>query len=206
MDARTGKFFLLGLLVLAVSAACSSHKADSKTSAAIESGSLQIDVFSARGFLGGSDYERYFLTDDLLWRECGHVTSSKPKTRPSKPLEGDQVFASDPSLEIQQRRLESVESKLRKELKTKASQLINALEASDTRAPLPGSFFSLSDPGLIEMHVVLGEKEQRLITSVDAVAERESYALERAHDLFACLRGIGPVICDAQTFFGIGRK
>ena len=32
---------------------------------------VELDLFTAKAFLGGSDYERYHLKDDVLWRECG---------------------------------------------------------------------------------------------------------------------------------------
>ena len=73
-------------------------------------------------------------------------------------------------------------------------------------AASPGSVFSLGSPGLFEMLVAIGEKKERVISSVDAVADKKSKTLEKAHELFAMLRGVGPEMCGARTFYGIERR
>jgi hypothetical protein len=71
--------------------------------------------------------------------------------------------------------------------------------------PPPGSFFSLGDPGLFEVRITLGAQQRSIVTSVDAVSDQNNPTLGKTHQLFAALRGVGPLICDAQTFFGIAR-
>lgn len=166
---------------------------------------LSIDVFAARGFLGGSDYERYYLQEDFVWRECGNV-AKRAKSKRKQKIEGDEVFADDPGLELKQRRVEAVSLENRRLLKRRVAQFIESLAPDRTKEPPPGSFFALSDPGLFELKVKLGSKSAALVTSVDAVAEGETLALERAHAVFSALRAIGPTICQAATFYGIGRN
>ncbi len=168
---------------------------------------VTLDIFSARGFLGGSEYERYYLSDGLLWRECGSIAKGKKDPsahpRPAK-LAGDSVLKVDPQLSLQERRVERLTSQ---QVATLSRQVADLLDKSpETSAfPAPGSVFSLSDPGVFELLVHLGSSQQRVITSVDAVADRSNAALDAAHDLFATIRGVGPEICNARTFYGIER-
>ena len=176
-------------------------------SSAASSAPLKIDVFSARGFLGGSEYERYYLTEKLLWRECGSVLSAARDTSERQPLEGDEVLSKDPQLKIQQRRVEKLTASQIGSLKEKALRLLESIDPNKKRLePPPGSVFSLSSPGVFEMFVEIGGRRQRIISSVDAVADKQSDTLEKAHELFSLLRGVGPEICGAQTFYGITRR
>lgn len=176
------------------------------------SAALSIDVFSARGFLGGSEYERYFLSDGLLWRECGSVKlpgnrAGERKRGVERSIEGDEVFPRDTSLEISQRRVEKISADEEASLKMLASALGDVLaKGAAKRPPLPGSYFSLAEPGILELQVLLGEDKLRLVTSVDAIADGDSSVEKSSRALLERLRGIGPVICGAETFFGIGRR
>ena len=62
---------------------------------------VDLDIFAARGFLGGSDYEHYTLKDGLLWRECGSLPLKKGAT-------GSGV--STKTLQVRQKRLESLKA------------------------------------------------------------------------------------------------
>lgn len=173
--------------------------------AEVSNKALSIDVFSARGFLGGSEYERYYLKDDLLWRECGSISKKAPTQTP-QALRGDTVFKSDPNLTIEQRRIERVSGEKEKELKLTAARLVKDLKEDSQSIPPPGPFFSLTEPGVFEIQISLGEDQTRIITSVDAVADKDSDTLSRTHELFATVRGVGPTICESPTFFGIARQ
>ena len=166
---------------------------------------LAVDVFSARGFLGGSEYERYVIKDNFLWRECGSISQAKASAS-SEELEGDELLGEDPSLKVNQRRVEKLSPEQMTRLKQLAARLLKAKEKTEKRSPLPGGYFSLSDPGLFELGVKLGKADARIVTSVDAVADKNSPELAETYELFASLRGVGPTICNARTFFGIGRK
>ena len=171
----------------------------------IDIDTLQLDVFAARGFLGGSDYERYVLKQDVLWRECGNVVATGAQQQRDR-VEGDAVFADDPSLDMVQRRVEEVSSAQRRKIALVAQRLIEEIKQREQRRPpSPGSVFSLSSPGLFELQIAVGTESQRIVTSVDAVADKDGRVLETAHELFAGLRGIGPAICHSQTFFGVAR-
>lgn len=167
-------------------------------------GPIKVDVFAARGFLSGSDYEHYVLDNSVLWRECGSVAPRKPSTEPDKPkMEGDDLLARDPSLVVQQRRAERLSSDQRAAAVARAIRLFNLLEQSPSDIPPPGGLFSLTQPGLVELTLNVGDKKRKIITSVDAISDPNSPALEAANGLYATLRGIGPAICGTRTFFGI---
>ena len=140
----------------------------------------------------------------MLWRECGKVVANKRGEK--KPAEGDSVFREDPQLEIVQRRIEHLSAEQVGALKLKAQELLSSIASTSPNTPPPGSVFSLAAPGLLELSVGIGKTRERVVTSVDAVSEQESEALSGVHRLFATLRGIGPEICTARTFFGIGRE
>ena len=203
---------ILSLPILAVlTLGCSVHEtappSSSSSSLPAASGPLQIDVFSARGFLGGSEYERYYLTGSLLWRECGSVSPAPTTASKKAPLEGDQVLSSDPQLHIQERRVEKLTRAQAQSLRNQALSVLSSVDPNTKHSePPPGSVFSLADPGLFEMLVAVGDKKERIISSVDAVADKKSATLKQAHELFAKLRGIGPEICGASTFYGIERE
>lgn len=167
---------------------------------------LTIDSFSARAFLGGSDYERYYYTEGKLWRECGQVTSSYLDQPQPKVVEGDKVFPEDPSLSITKRRVEKISTEEELRLKARAAALVIAEATGEGKEPPPGSVFSLSEPGVLELNVSFGSKKVKLITSVDAVADKETPALQQANVLLSYMRGLGPIICDAETFYGIARS
>jgi hypothetical protein len=169
------------------------------------SGPLKVDVFSARGFLGGSEYERYYLTGKLLWRECGSISPAAKKT--AAHIEGDTVLSNDPQLHIQERRVEKLTTDQVRTLRSEIQDVLSSITPDDKQStPPPGSVFSLADPGLFEMMLAVGEQKERIISSVDAVADNKSAVLEKVHQLFAKLRGIGPEICGAKTFYGIERQ
>jgi len=169
-----------------------------------DAGELKIDLFSARGFLGGSEYERYYLTGNILWRECGSISAAAKSSKPK--LEGDQVLSKDPQLSIQERRVEKLSRDALRAVRMQAARVLEARRAKKTAEPPPGSVFSLADPGLFEMMVQVGGSQDRIISSVDAVADKRTDTLDKANELFTILRGVGPEICGSKTFYGIGRQ
>lgn len=206
-----GLSFGIGILSVGVlSSGCSSlaGATGSAPSAAAGAprGELALDLFAARGFLGGSDYERYHISGDVLWRECGKVQPNKRAASQKSPTEGDSIFREDPQLEITQRRIEHLSAEQLGALKLKSQELLTSIAATSPATPPPGSVFSLAAPGLLELSVTLGKNKERVVTSVDAVSEQETESLSGVYRLFAALRGIGPEICSARTFFGIGKS
>ncbi len=177
--------------------------------------SIEIDLFSARGFLGGSDYERYHLKDDVVWRECGQVAKVRRERKSRERIEGDEVFSEDQSLVLEQRRAELLSAPEQVEIRRATRGLLNLTSSDKPSLPQPGSVTSLAGPGLLELNVSLEEspsvpgetKPKRMfVTSVDAVADHESEVLQSMHALVAAIRGVGPVICESPTFFSIPRK
>lgn len=194
---------LLSGLVVTASSGCASSMIESGTPVVTSTGEpVTLDIFSARGFLGGSDYERYYLEDGVLWRECGNITRGEPKGDKRPALDGDSVFKSKPNLNLLERRVERLSKSQAAKLNIIAEQL---LADEEGKIPAPGSAFSLSEPGIFELSISAGSKKKRIVTSVDAVADKSSSYLSAANSLFANLRSAGPVMCSAKTFFGIGR-
>ena len=169
------------------------------------SGKLELDVFAARGFLNGSDYERYVLKDDVLWRECGSLVSAKNKQAQTSGIQGDNVFTSDPNLTITQRRVETLTNQDRAKAARQTDLLLQALATAPAPLPPPGGVFGLSQSGVIEASVTLNNRSQRVLTSVDAVSEPESAAATALNSFLATVRSFGPTICRDPTFFGIGK-
>lgn len=199
---------LLSALLLGAASGCSSISSGHAPDVTNASGqAVTLDLFSARGFLGGSDYERYYLSDGLLWRECGSVSRGKKGVarEARKKLPGDSVLKDDPQLSLQERRVERLSADQAAALSKEVQELLSEAEQGPSYPP-PGSVFSLSDPGIFELLVRMGSSQQRVLTSVDAVADRSLPALASAHAVFEQLRGIGPEMCGARTFYGIARS
>ena len=157
-----------------------------------------LDLFAAKRFLGVTEYEHYTLKDGLLWRECGTINlkknsaSTASKGRPS-------------NLQIRQKRLESLKGEEQRPL----IQALNALATETSsqelkKLPPAESLRSMNEGGLFELRS--SSKDIELITAVDAVSEPKNRALELIKSAFAKVRRVGPVICDAETFFGVGRE
>lgn len=193
------------LSILAAAALSGSCSSQSKQIPAEVAGPLVLDFFSARGFLGGSEYERYHLENQVLWRECGSISRSPGRNR-AKPIEGDDFLTQDPSLAIKQRRVEALTQSQESALRVQVHNLLSQISQNNSSAPPPGSVFSLGDPGLVEVSIRLGSSEKRIVTSVDAVADQQTEDLAKLGELFSFIRGFGPEICNSGTFFGIGRK
>ncbi len=193
-------FIIVGALALS---SCAQMNSSSTFSGNI-SEPVEVDVFSARGFLGGSDYERYHLKGNVLWRECGNVNVGSV-SKPTKEIAGDSVLEKDPNLNIEERRVETLSREQLNAIKSRAARLRHTLSTTPAAEPPPGSVFTLTDPGLFEMEVQIGSDKNRLVTSVDALTDQTSPNLKDAHSLFSTLRGVGPVICGSNTFFGIPR-
>ena len=212
------KFLYLQLLCLAVClpfvllSGCSKHGRPSPAGSSAAKGQtasgIEIDLFTAKAFLGGSDYERYHMKDDVLWRECGQV-DAKRKRVPQK-IEGDDILGPDPNLVVRERRVENLTREARDALRDVASDFLVDYARSQRKPPAPGSVFSVTDGGMFELSVSVDGKKQRLVTSVDALSDADkrsiTVVLESALGLFEKIRGVGPVICEAPTFFGIARR
>lgn len=163
---------------------------------------MEVDVFLARGFLGGSDFERYHLQGDLLWRECGAVDSAgKHKVAKSD----DEGLARDPNLNIEERRVDTLTAEQRNTLQAAASRFVSQVQSSKVALPKPGSVFGLTSPGLAELKLEIGQQKTHVLTEVDALSNHTDGSAAAGYNFVATLRGIGPVICRAKSFFGIKR-
>jgi hypothetical protein len=158
---------------------------------------MDLDLFAARGFLGGSDYEHYVLKDGLLWRECGSVT-------PKAELDNLSDARKRSLLQVRQKRLESLTPETQYPIVLAARALHEELKAGE-KLPGPESVRSIRDGGVLELRIKGETGEVNILTNVNAVSEPKTKTLEQLKKLFSATRGVGPLICDAQTFFGVGR-
>lgn len=157
---------------------------------------IHLDLFAARGFLGGSDYEHYTMNDGILWRECGALT----------PKKGEENVRNYP-LKVQQKRLESLTPEAQYPLIEAIRALKQKASSQDiSRLEKPQSVRSIKDGGLFDLQISEGSSSLSIITNVDAVSDPKSPVAESLKSLFEKVRGVGPVMCNWQTFFGIVRK
>lgn len=168
---------------------------------------VSLDIFAARGFLGGSDYERYVMKNGVLWRECGSVL---PKSKPGDDSKsgaakgaGDVALPRDPSLSIQQRRVEVLKPE---DQGLVLGALRTLLETPKGELPGPESVFSLADGGIFEVKVEMDGKSLRAVTNVDAVSDSKTDFSAFLAKVFTAVRTIGPTICRSETFFGVGKS
>lgn len=166
---------------------------------------LAIDIFVARNFLGGPDYERYQLRGNTLWSECGSIDVRSKKTgMTAKELPSRDVFPYDPNLVIKEKGQDDITNAKSIALKKEAAVLIQVLDEARERMPSPGTLASLSDSGIFQLSFEFAGEKKKLITSVDAVADGDSPVLKQVKKLFTALRPVGVKICGEKTFFGIG--
>lgn len=194
------------IFITAFSGCSSSDKSPPLSSehAALLSEAVTIDIFSARGFLGGSDYERYYIDSDVVWRECGHIPDEARPPQKNVHLEGDKYFSPMNELVIEQRRVEQLATPQGVALRKRVENVLTLLKTSN-KTPAPGSVKSLAGPGVFEMKIRYRGNKQIVLSSVDALSDEGSPLLKETKQLFSLVRGIGPVICEQATFFGIGR-
>lgn len=155
---------------------------------------VELDIFAARGFLGGSDYEHYTLKDGLLWRECGSI--------PRKMI-GSSNNLSEKTLEVRQKRLESLTAIEQAPIVRALNEVKEGISKVGIKSlPSPQSVKSMRDGGLFE----LKSGRLELATTIDIVEDGKTREAKKLRTLFETLRGVGPLICESQTFFGIGRR
>ena len=176
------RFFLLLILVLFNGCSATDHASEDEISDELPSS--KVEIFAARGQLGGTLYEKYVLSGDSLWRECGSL--AKKPTVTINPLETQADLVDPKTLK-----------KLRNSLaKVPASEKSNPL-------PPPDSPFGIATAGAFEMTIAEGDNIRKFTTSVDAVSGAKSPQLKFMNRMFILLRSVGQPICGGGTFFGM---
>ena len=146
--------------------------------------SAKVEIFAARGELNGALYEKYVLSGNSLWRECG--TLNKKPTIQINPVE-TQADIVDPD------KLKKISSALSKTL---------SLEKK-VPLPPPDSPFGIGSGGAFELTVTDDDKVTKYTTSVDAVSGNKSTQLKSMNRLFVAMRSVGKSICGGGSFFGM---
>ncbi len=194
----------LSTLILFSSVSCSSIFGDSLVEKELDGQTLIAKVYLARGFIGGSEYERYYLQGDVLWRECGEVSKTPLKVR--APLRGDSVFPPDVNHKIVERHVEALNWIQLRSVKSHVDKLLESTRKQGDFSrigPPPGPIFKMSDPGTVEVSASFGFDTAKVLTSVDAVSDKNEPNLAQLQKMISTIRGIGPVMCDSRTFYGI---
>lgn len=199
---RNIKIIFVLVLLSCMSASCSLNNRASFP----DDTSVELDVFMARGYVGGSEFERYHIDGDLLWRECGTIKRKKTASKGKKNAPGDNIFPYDPNLSLEDRTVESLQDEQLDILFSHISETLEERKKSAEVGPPPGSIFSFSEPGLIEVRIGVGDERASIITNVDATAESELPALKAVKGLVEYVRGVGAPMCNARTFFGLSRS
>ena len=170
------------------------------------SSSLTIDIFAAHGFLGGSSYERYYLENNKLWRECGELTENEDDSKDAKPSAFPEVFAAHKSILPKDACFDTLTTKQLAAV-ARAVQSVKTTSSNTTAVrEHPGSLFSLSSGGAFESKITLSGSPQSVSTTLTAVSNAESGRDQALNELYSLLRGVGREMCGSKIFFGIGRK
>ncbi|MDR2337572.1 MAG: hypothetical protein LBE20_02855 [Deltaproteobacteria bacterium] len=194
------RFFVLSVVIVTGLSACSTFDSKSNFAAGQQ---IAIDVFAGRGFLSGTSYERYYLDNNVLWRECGNVTREDNKKSPDMLP----AFAYHPNLKLTNTGKEILTDKEFDKIANVAVELFNDISTRDKEdLPEPESLFSLSNAGVFEIRITYNGNDKSLVTSLDGINEGKLIRQKTARNLFTLIRGVGPVICSSQTFFGIERR
>ena len=165
--------------------------------------SMTIDIYAGHGFLGGSSYERYYLENNKLWRECGALSEDETEAKPSAFAE---VFAAHPSIQPKDASFETLTPKQLTDI-ARAMQALKTVANSNVITPQQaGSLFSLSSGGAFEMKFSLNGGASTISSSLSAISNAESPRDKAANELFMVVRGVGREMCSSKIFFGVGRK
>ena len=163
-----------------------------------------VDIFAARGFLGGSSYERYFLKNGELFRECGDL-KEEPNPFPSTIAPG--IFATHTSIYPKDGSKVSLNSEDLIKLQDAISATIRSLsnDTSLAKLDMPQSPFRLAQGGVFELKIANNSKSYQIKTSLDQLTADNNKQLLSSLKLFTILRSFGLPMCNSQVFFGVGR-
>lgn len=192
--------FLLTFLFLSACAPMSQNE-----NAPLAPEDLRIDIFLARGRMGGNDYERHVLVGSTLLQECGTL---------ERPTE-DEILNEDPLLGLhtkvkkKEMRAVDISSEERLALRKSAGMLLRARKQL-TNLPPPGKILSLLTPGLVDVRLYSQGHNDRLITSVDKLTEDarrgSGPTLKATYKIVSQLRGLGKTLCGNEVFYGVGKE
>lgn len=182
-------------------AGCSLISSSPQLSEQDQQAPLVLDLFAGRGFAGGAEYERYHLTDKILWRECGTIERKKQEIKSNKKQQASS--RSDPNLSATDKGVVTLSDDELATIKFAAREL---LSQNITNVPPPGALFTMIQPGTYELEFSLGEEKGQLTTALDSVSTKNPTTLVFARDLYVALRAAGEKnSCTDHDFFGIGR-
>lgn len=161
-----------------------------------------VELFLVRGFLGGTDYERFSLKGDGMWYECGEV-SDLPQTE-IQPMTADKYLPQNARLKASQREIAKLDDQRASAIAAQIKQLLAA--DFDGKLLPPGSILGLAGAGLIELRIVSAESVKTITASVDEVSEGSGKELELLRTFIQYVRGSGGVLCGHETFYAIKRQ
>ncbi|MCC6931668.1 MAG: hypothetical protein IT292_00230 [Deltaproteobacteria bacterium] len=169
----------------------------------VSAGAISVDIFAAHGFLGGSSYERYYLENNKLWRECGSLDDEQTETKPSAFPD---VFLMHPTIVPKDASFETLSNDLLGRISAALVPLQSYPAKNPKKTDKAGSLFSLSGGGVFELSYSQNSKKFKISTSLSAISNAETVDNRNVNELFSLIRGIGPDICGSKIFFGVGKK
>lgn len=155
---------------------------------------LKVQATLTRAFLKGADYERYAISDEVLYQECGSITNGAGSR---KTLPGDDLLPPRHDFKTVERRVE----RLSPQVAAKLLAVIDKLQPESL--PAPGPHTALKEPGKYSITIFIDGKKQEYLTSVDAIASAQSELLRLLKGITTVLRSSNPPLCGQRTFFGI---
>ena len=171
--------FLAALSLFCVS--CASHSLQrSENSPDIEAMTLYL---SRSQLINDPEFEQYTYQAGRIYRECGFIRRGRHKAE-------HQAF-----LQLSEEELNSIQFLSYKFIE----------ESGDTSFDEPGDNRGLADPGIIEIALEQDGERADVKTSLDSISEPNRRAERHLLRLVEQVRGLGEVICNNTTFFGIRR-
>lgn len=171
------------------------------SSFAAENNNVVIELFLVRGFLGGTDYERFYLKDDAMWYECGEI-SDLPKLE-FQPITADKYLPQNARMEVSQRLVAKLNDQRLSEVASQVKQ-IQSIDFEGKLLP-PGSILGLSGAGLVELRIKSADTVKTVTASIDELSEGSGIELEQLRSFIQYVRGSGEVLCGHETFYAIKR-
>ncbi|MBL7662890.1 hypothetical protein JNK13_09090 [bacterium] len=178
------RFSLIWILFIFTSCSPSTDltSIQSEVNSAQDSAQTEIEVFMARGYMGGSNYEKLHLKNGILWAECGEIDRKKVETAPAEET------------------IVKLTASNSAEAATQTAALWGFKDSFQT-FPQAGSAFSFTGPGILEVKNLTANSSFK--TSVDSVANEDFKASKPLLRLINILRREAKLNCTSKSFYGL---
>lgn len=160
-----------------------------------------ISIFATRRSLAALEFERYLLSADTLFQECGQLRSkntgrtTQETTSPLPTLTLGRYLVERKYLHAQV---------LTQQEQSAIHEALHTLLSTEAEIPPPPR---LDSQGIFELLVHRDKNTGTLlVTSFDTIAESNDDHSRAVKELYALLRGLAKDGCGKARFFGVGAK